>query len=155
MFDPNEFLSQQVEGQLDTTLINPEDNMSGDGYQILATKIDVRQWQKKDDPSVSGLALDILWEIQDEAVKEFCNRDKVMVKQGVMLDITDTGQLDMSRGKNISLGRLREALGMNKAGQPFSFDMIQGQMCRGFVQHRVDPMDSEKIYAEIKRVGKL
>lgn len=152
MFDPNEFLQQTVEGVHDTKLINPEDNMAGEGYQILATKVECRTWQKKDDPSVSGLALDILWEILDEGVKTHCNRDKVLVKQGIMLDLTDSGQLDMSKGKNISLGRLREALDMNVAGQPFSFSMIEGRMAKGFVQHRVV---GEDVYAEVKRVGKL
>lgn len=149
MFDPNEFLNQTVDTANDTKLINPPDNMSGEGYQILAGKLDCRTWTKKDDPSVSGLALDIQWEIQDEAVKMFCGREKVICKQGIMLDLTETGGLDMSKGKNIGLGKLREALGLNIPGQPFSFSMIPGRMAKGFVQHRVN---GEDIYAEIKRV---
>lgn len=151
-FDPNEFLNSTVTDSNDTKLINPPDNMAGDGYMILARKLDCRTWQKKDDPSVSGLALDIQWEIQDETVKTFCGRDKIFCKQGIMLDLTDSGQLDMAKGKNIDLGKLREALGLNTPGEPFSFSMIIGRMARGFVHHRVV---GEDVYAEIKRVAKL
>lgn len=151
-FDPNEFLDQTVDAANDTKLINPPDNMSGDGYTILAEDVKCRTWQKRDDPSVSGLALDILWEIQDEEVKMFCGREKILCKQGIMLDLTDSGQLDMGKGKNTGLGKLREALDLNTPGQPFSFSMITGRIAKGFVQHRVVGDD---VYAEIKRVAKL
>ena len=152
MFDANEFLNSTVNTANDTKLINPPDNMAGDGYMMLAGKVDCRTWQKKDDPSVSGLALDIQWELQDESVKTFCGREKIICKQGIMLDLTESGQLDMSKGKNIGLGKLREALGLNTPGEPFSFSMITGRMAKGFVQHRIV---DDNVYAEIKRVAKL
>ena len=151
-FDPNEFLNSTVTDSNDTTMISPPDNMSGDGYQILADKVDVRAWQGKTDPSKSGLTLDIQWLIEDEGVKAFCGREKVVCRQGIMLDLNDSGQLDMSKGKNVGLGKLREALDLNTPGKPFSFSMIAGRMVKGWVQHRVD---GENVYAEIKRVGKL
>jgi hypothetical protein len=82
----------------------------------------------------------------------FCGREKVTCKQGIMLDLNEGGQLDMGKGKNVSLGKLREAIGLNSPGQPFSFSMIQGRMALGFVQHRVD---GDQVFAEIKRVQKL
>lgn len=152
MFDPSEFLNSTITDSNDTKLIPVPDNMAGEGYLMLAGKVDCRTWQKKDDPSVSGLALDIQWEIQDEEVKTICGREKITCKQGIMLDLTDSGQLDMAKGKNIGLGKLREAMGLNVAGQPFSFSMITGRMAKGFVQHRVN---GEDVFAEIKRVGKV
>ncbi len=149
MFDPNEFLNETVTGQLDTKIIPVPENMSGDGYLGLVEKVDVRQWVKKDDPSISGLALDILWEIQDENIKTEVARDKVIVKQGIMLQLTESGQLDMSKGKNVPLGKLREALDMNKPGEPFNFNMIVGRMGKLFVSHRVV---GENVYAEVGRV---
>lgn len=151
-FNPDDFLNQTVTGSNDTTMINPPENVSSDPYTILAGKVVVRTWQKKDDPSVAGLALDIQWEIQDESVKEFCGREKVFCKQGIMLDLNDDGTLNMAKGQNISLGKLREALELNDPSEPFSFNMIQGRMAHGFVTHRVV---GENIYAEIKRVEKL
>jgi hypothetical protein len=151
MFDVDNFLNQTVNDSNDTSLINPPDNMSGDGYMVLAGKVDCRTWQKRDDPSISGLALDIQWEIQDESVKSFCGRDKIICKQGIMLDLTDSGELDMGKGKNVGLGKLREALGLNTPGEPFSFSMITGRLAKGFVRHEVK---GEEIFVKIKKVLK-
>jgi hypothetical protein len=71
----------------------------------------------------------------------------VKVPQDVMLDLTDSGQLDMAKGRNVRLGRLREALDLNAPGRPFSFAMIQGRMAKVKVGHRVD---GEDIYAEVR-----
>ena len=106
MFDAQEFLNTTVDTAHDTTMIPVPENMSGEGYQGVAGKVECRQWVKKDDPSVSGIALDILWEIMDEDVKTAVARDKVTVKQGIMLDITEAGALDLAKGKNIGLGKL-------------------------------------------------
>jgi hypothetical protein len=151
-FDPNDFLNATITESNDTALLNPPDNMSGDGYQMIADKATVAPWQGKADPSKSGLKLEIQWQIEDENVKKFCGREKVMCRQSIMLDLNDSGGLDLGKGRNIGLGKLREALGMNVPGVPFSFQMISGRMAQGYVQHRVD---GENVYAEIKRVAKL
>lgn len=158
-FDPSEFLNKTVEGVLDTKLIPVPENMSEEGYQAEIIKVDVRSWVKRDDSSVSGLAADIQWEIQDEAVKTHCGRDKVTCKQGLMLDLTESGDLDMGKGKNIDLGKLRTVLNQNQKGVPWAFSMLEGQMAKIFVSHRFgDEPDADgelPVYAEVKRVGKL
>ena len=154
MFDPNEFLNTTTTDTNDTKFVNPPDNMAGDSYTGIASKVEVRQWQGKADPSKSGLALDIVWEIQDESVKTYCGRNVVNVKQGLMLDMTEKGQLDMGKGKNLNLGKLREALGLNVSGQPFSFSMIQGRIAGLFVGHRDNEKDPESPFAEVRKVVK-
>ena len=151
-FDPNEFMSATITESNDTALLNPPDNMAGEGYQMIADKVTVVPWQGKADPSKSGLKLEIQWQIEDENVKKHCGREKVLCRQSIMLDLNDSGGLDLGKGRNIGLGKLREALGMNTPGVPFSFQMIQGRMALGYVQHRVD---GENVYAEIKRVAKI
>jgi len=148
MFDVNDFLNTEITGALDTE-ITP---CPADTYPASISKVELRQWKKKDDPSQGGLALDLIWEIQDEEVKRICNRDKVSVKQGIMLDLTDSGKLDTSKGRNIGLGKLRDALGLNEEGQPFSFSMLDGRMANVTVSHR--PVGDD-IFAEVKRVHKL
>ena len=87
-------------------------------------------------------------------MKQQLGRDKILVKQGIMLDLDATGQrLDVSKGKNINLGRLREALDMNDASQPFSFNMLPGNAARARVTHRMD-QNGEDVYADIKMVTK-
>lgn len=146
-FDPSTFLNQTFEEANSTVLTPcPEGEFPG-----IAEKVDVNTWQKKDG-SASGLKLDLVWDIQDEGVKAATGRDPTRVRQSIMLDLTDTGQLDMGKGKNVNLGRLREALDLNQPGAPFSFSMIQGRMGKVMVKHRID---NDNIYDEVKAVAKL
>lgn len=145
-FDPNTFLNATFDEQNDTKVIP----VPAGEYLALAEKVDVKSWSSKDGSS-SGIKLEIVWDILDDNVKALLGRDTVKVTQQQMLDLTDTGALDMGKGKNIGLGRIREALDMNTPGQPFSFGMIQGRMAKVIVSHRAV---GEDIYAEIKKVAK-
>jgi hypothetical protein len=148
MFNPDQFLDMQVTESNDTVVVP----VPVGEYTAVVGEVKCRQWQKKDDPTVAGLALDIVWEIDDQNVKALLGRDKVTVKQGIMLDLTESGGLDMGKGKNISLGRLREATGLNSPGQPFSFSMLAGRVAKVSVSHRID---GDKIFTDVKGVAKL
>jgi len=69
-----------------------------------------------------------------------------------MLDLDSQGRVDMSKGKNIGLGRLREAVGKNNEGEQFSFSMLPGLMAKIAVTHRINGEDT---FAEVKAVAKL
>ncbi len=133
MFDPSQFLDMQVAEANSTESIPVPVGV----FTAVIEKVDVRQWAKKDDPSVSGLALDVIWIIDDANVKEALGRDKVTVKQGIMLDLAESGTLDTSKGKNVNLGRLRAALDLNVAGQPFSFNMLPGRVGKVSIKHEI------------------
>lgn len=148
MFDPNAFLDMQVTETNDTKVIP----VPVGEFVAVADKVDCRQWQSKADPSKSGLTLDITWLIDDAGVKETLGRDKVTVRQGIMLDLTESGGLDMGKGRNVGLGKLREGLNLNQPGQPFSFSMIPGRVVKVSVSHRID---GENIYAEVKGVARV
>lgn len=63
--------------------------------------------------------LDIFWDIQDEGFKRALDRDKAVVVQTIFLDLVDNNGrlvLDTSKGKNVPLGKLRDALGQNVPG---------------------------------------
>jgi hypothetical protein len=147
-FDPNTFLDMTTT-DANSTKSTP---VPVGEYVAFIEKVDARPWSKKDDPSKSGMALDLLWNIDDANVKALLEREKVTVKQGVMLDLTEAGGLDMGKGKNVSLGRLREAVGLNAPGQPFGFRMLEGRPAKIVVSHRID---GDNIYAEVKAVAKL
>lgn len=148
MFDPNQFLDQNITDANDTKTIPVP---TGE-FIAVAEKVECRTWQSKKDPSKSGITLDITWNVDDQAVRDLLGRDKVTVRQGIMLDITDSGSLDMGRGRNVGLGRLREGLGMNVPGQPFAFNLIPGRMAKVLIEHRVE---GENIYAEVRGVAKI
>jgi hypothetical protein len=144
-FDPATFLNTQFTEENDTK-ITP---VPAGEYLALADKVDIKSWSSKDGSS-SGIKLEIVWEIQDDNVKALLGRDVVKVTQQQMLDLTETGQLDFSKGKNVGLGRIREALDLNKPGEPFAFSMIQGRMAKVLVSHRTA---GEDIYSEIKKIA--
>ena len=148
MFNPDQFLDMQIEGQNDTKVVP----VPAGEYTAMIEEVKVRQWQGKADPSKSGLTLDVQWSIDDASVKELLGRDKVTVKQGIMLDLTDAGGLDMGKGRNIGLGRLREALDLNQPGRPFSFTMLTGRVARVSVSHRIA---DDNIFAEVKQVARM
>jgi len=148
MFNPDQFLDMQVTEANSTESIP----VPVGEYTAVIGEVKCRPWQKKDDPSVAGLALDLSWDIDDSAVKELLGRDKVKCKQGIMLDLTEAGGLDMGKGKNVGLGRLRDACDLNRAGEPFAFSMLVGRIAKVKVEHRVN---GDQIFAEIKAVAKL
>lgn len=145
-FDPQAFLDSSVTEANDTKIIPvPQGEYIG-----VIEKIVPRPWTSKDGTS-SGIAIDIQWIIEDAEVKRFLGRDSVTCKQGIMLDMLPSGALDMSKGKNIGLGRLREAVGLNVPGQPFSFQQLPGLMAKVTVKHRLVDEDT---FAEVKAVAK-
>lgn len=146
-FDPTSFLSASVTGANDTKVLPVP---IGEYFGIIE-KIDARAWQSKDGTK-SGISLEVFWLVEDANVKAYLGRDTVTCRQGVMLDFTADGALDMSPGKNVNLGRLREAVGKNDPSEAFSFDMLPGLTAKIEVAHRVNGDDT---YAEVKRASKL
>lgn len=147
MFDANSFLESSVSESNDTRVVP----VPVGEYQGIIEKVEPRQWQSKDGTK-SGIALDVFWLVEDANVKSYLGRDTVTVKQGVMLDTTPAGALDTTKGRNIALGRLREAVGKNQHGEKFSFSMLPGLAARISVTHRIS---GEETYAEVKGVAKM
>lgn len=148
MFDATAFLDATIQGANSTKVIP----VPVGEYMGIIEKIEPRQWQSKDGTK-TGITLDITWLIEDQAVKEYLKRETVTCRQGVMLDTTDAGGLDMSDGKNVGLGRLREAVGLNDPSQPFSFHNLPGRQAKVMVKHRTT--DEGDTFAEVKAVAKM
>lgn len=146
-FDANAFLESSISGSNDTKMIPVPQGE----YHGVIDKISPRQWQSKDG-ATTGIALDVFWSIEDSGVKEFLGRKEVICKQGIMLDSTVNGGIDMSRGKNLGLGKLREAVGKNAEGEHFSFAMLPGLSAKVSVTHRIVGDDT---YSEVKGVARL
>lgn len=150
-FDPNQFLEMTTTDSNSTVSVP----VPAGEYIAFVEKVEIRPWQSTKDATKAGMALDVFWNVDDAAVKQLLERDKVTVKQGIMLDVTEAGGLDMGKGKNVGLGRLREATGLNTPGQPFGFKMLEGRPAKVVVSHRADDKNPEVIYAEVKAVAKI
>jgi hypothetical protein len=146
-FDAQSFLDAAVTGSNDTKIIP----CPVGEFQGIIEKVLPRQWQSKDGTQ-TGIALDVFWLVEDEGVKQALGRPTVTVKQGIMLDTTPQGGLDMSTGKNVGLGRLREAVGKNSPGEPFAFSMLPGLAAKISVSHRIV---NEDVFADVKGVARL
>jgi hypothetical protein len=149
-FDPDTFLNETVDSEMSTRVIPCPPGE----YQAMISGVGMREftYKKGDRAGQAGFSLDVTWEIQDEGVKSSVGRDNVTVRQSMLLDFTPSGSLDTSDGRNIGLGRLREAVGQNKPGAPWSPRMLEGNVAVVLVEHRVDGDD---LYAEIKKVRKV
>lgn len=153
MFDVNQLVDMQLNDANDTKVVPvPEGE-----YRATLLKFEPRQWSSKDG-SKTGVSLDITWEIDDTdgAVKAITGRDKNTVRQSVGLDFIDgTSNLDMGKGRNVGLGRLREACGLNVPGKSFSFNQLPGNYALVNVKHRAADDGTDTVYAEVKAVAKI
>jgi hypothetical protein len=149
-FDPSAFLDAT------TTEVNTKRNPIPAGTDVVAIigEPKARTWVGKADPTKSGIVVDVPLEIDLSAYPELAAHvglSKVTLTDGLMLDTTESGGIDNSPGKNGKLRRYREALGLNEAGQPFSFRMMQGRMIKVKVKHRTY---EGEIYDEVDSVAK-
>lgn len=132
---------------------------AGKELPALLKGVKARTWQGKQDPTKSGIAIDVTHEFDLAAFPEIRQLvgglDKVTISDSIMLDLTDSGSIDYAPGKNTKLRRYREATGMNVAGQAFSPRMLEGRMVRSMIGHRPNPNDPSDVYEEIKSIAKL
>jgi hypothetical protein len=101
-------------------------------HLALITEVDIRSGSKD---GRNWSFLDVTFEIDSPEVKQELGRDKVSLTQGIGLDFTSQGGLDYSKGKNVMLGRLREAVNLNEPGKPFGFRMLVGRPVKILVTH--------------------
>lgn len=146
VFDPSTFLDVSI-NEANSTQSEP---VPVGEYMAVTNEPVIRPWQSKDGTK-SGIALDVPLEIDDAAVKAKLGRDKVTVTYGIMLDLNETGGIDTGKGRNIKLGKLRDALDLNKPGVPFNFRMLAGRALKVSIKHRVD---GENIYSDVAGVAR-
>lgn len=151
MFDPQAMLDATIEESMSTSVIP----CPVGEYPATIKEVKLRRWTSTKDPSLAGIAADIFWSIDDQNVLQLLDRKELVVKQGLMLDTTDTGGLDCGKGKNVSLGKLREAVNLNSPGRPFSLNQLPGRAAKVKVGHRPDNKDNSIIYAEVNAVTAL
>lgn len=150
VFDPTSFLDATTTEQSTKRPPIPA------GVDLVAAivKVDAKAWQGKKDPTQSGIRVDMTLEFdltQNPAVQKLVGLDKVSIIDGIMLDLTDSGAIDYSPGKNGKLRRYREALGLNIPGEPFAARMMEGRLIRAKIKH--EPYEGD-IYDKIDSVAK-
>ena len=149
IFDPSIFLDSVITEPSTKRLPLP----AGHDFIGIITDVKARTWQGKADPTKSGVVMDVSIEIDLSAYPDVqIGTPKVTMTDGIMLDLTEAGMIDNAPGKNGKLRRYREALGMNKAGEAFSFRAMQGRQIRVKISHRTYEGD---IFDQVDSVAKV
>ena len=152
MFKPEDFKGSVTQEQGSTT-VTP---CPVGEWVAKVDKVDFRQAQGKKDTSQTYTFADITYEVDNDEVSRLCDRDKVTVRQSLIVDVAPDGKsLDMGKGKNVGLNRVRDAVGQNVAGQAWAPSMLEGKILKVKVKHRPDENDSSILYGEVASVGKL
>lgn len=154
-FDPAVY-EQQVTEDASSTSVTP---VPGGEYVAIIKDYKFRTITQKKSGEQS-LMCDVLYFIQDDtgSLKSMIDRDPI-VTHGYFCD-TKTGPdskevLDFGKGKNVWLGKLREALNQNTPGIKWSFPMLRGAVCKIVVIEDPAKDDPETIYNRVKSVGRL
>ncbi len=145
-FDPDAFAANTTSDTTDTTFAP----VPAGEYTAVIEDVVIRSTDY-------GPVADVVWSIDDNALRSELGREKITVKQGVFLDVKNGPNgptLDMGKGKNISLGRIRDALDMNTKGQSFSMNMLKGAGPARIRVVQKPAKDSDEIYANVKSVGR-
>lgn len=146
IFNPDAFLASTT-SDAGTTSFEP---IPAGEYTAIIEDVVAREVNGKNGPRV---VLDVTCLLQAPEVQAKLGREKLTVRSGIFLDTTSNGGLDMSKGKNIGLNKLRDAVGMNVPGKPFSPSMLKGQTVKAQVTLRPDK-NSDAIFNDIKSFGK-
>lgn len=153
-FDPTQFMNAAVDPMATQMEVIPEGEypfmLDSDPKMLLPKNI-------KGTSQKTGEPYDF-WQIElnaiciDEAVKAKLGRKTVSTRMRLNIDIdAQTGSLQTGPNKNVSLGRLRDALGQNQPGWTPSKLLGAGPFI-GKVEHtRV----KDATYADISRVSRL
>lgn len=149
-FNPDAFMSTSVKEANDTKFTPIPDHPEGEGWESQVDDVKARQVKGKD--GTPSFVIDLTWAILAEPVKKETGLDKPTVRQTVWLDLTKEGNLDFGKGKNVQLGRVREALGQNKPGKAWKPQDLMGQMAKVVTKQRPDPENPENIYNDVKKV---
>ena len=130
-FDPQILLSATTEEVLERRAPLP----IGD-YTATIGEITARAWSSRDGTK-SGMALDVplIIEVPAEVQADLGLNPTLTFKDSIMLDLTETGGIDYSKGKNGRLRLYRDALDMNKKGEAFAPMLMTGRYIKVKIGH--------------------
>ena len=126
VFDPAAFMQGTVEG-VGSTTVTPIP--AGEVLALIGQDNSVRPNTFQDKTTgETRVRLDVTFDILDDsgAIRAAIDGRDPKITQGFFLDLVPgTFQLDMGKGKNVQLNRLREAVGQND-GRAWSPPMLMG-----------------------------
>jgi len=153
VFNPELFLNTQTDASNSTEyVLVPVGEYVGIIEPISADSFKSFDIKRGENAGKKAYRLDLGIMLNDESgqLKELLGRP-AKVTAGIMLDIKSDGSLEFGKGRNVQLGRLREAVGQNASGRPWSFGNLAGQPVKIKVIH--DTYDGKQV-VNVKEFGK-
>lgn len=152
-FDPNLFMQSVVNDANATSLpLIPQGDYVGTIADLKPTTGKVKDGDRMGEDWY-GLEFNIICEdpkvlLGDQKVRK--------IRFNTYIDLNANGGLSTDPDRNITLGRIREATGLNVPGQPFAPYMLEGRTIRFSVgTPRTDSKDPTKQYDNISGFRKL
>jgi hypothetical protein len=118
-------------------------------FIFTVTKIDFKQ------PKDGVIIMELSAETTDPVAVAATGINPSRSRWSTFVDLTESGLLDDTDGKNIGIGKIREAVGQNTAGVPWAPAALMGQQFRGKIVQKADAKDATVIRSEIGAVAKL
>ena len=146
MFDPDQFLASTT-SEAGSTRFEP---LPAGEYMAIIEDV------AKPRPAGERVVMDVTFKLMNVPADVAAAQGKSVftVRKGYFLDITPNNALDMGKGKNIDLNRLREAVGQNTPGKPWKpLDLKGAGPVKVQVTLRPDK-NSDAVYNDVKSVGK-
>ena len=147
-FSAEQFMQGSVTDAHDTVVPRVPDGI----YLAQVNKLDFRTLEANGD-NPERTIMEVTWNILDEKVAKLTGIANPIVRQSIWLDLDAQGKLLTTSGKNVGLGRLRDALGQNKAGKPWAPNMLVGGSARVSVKGILNKKDGET-YSQVDKVTK-
>lgn len=141
VFDPQNFLDAQITDANEKRPPVPTENPdTADGmYTALIGEIkDTKSGTigKGDRTGQPWLSVQVPLKLQIPAsVQALGLPAEFQLTDGVFIDLTPSGAVDNSKGKNVRQRIYRDATGTNVPGEPFSWRMLQGKVVKVKVTH--------------------
>lgn len=152
-FDPNAFLNASFEGGIDTRSIP---HPAGDSFMGYIGTEEKDLTFRTTDKGATILEVQVV--NNDPQVCEITGRTPTKVRWSGFLDLTDSGSLDFSPGKNRRLGSLLTALGYQDLdgsnAKPWKFTDFRGRSLQYSVNHRPANDGSGTVYDEVSKVAR-
>lgn len=161
MFNAQQFIKSTVSGASSTRYaVIPEGDYS---LMLDQRNLDVEKWfteqtaSKGPNAGNTFITCEVPVEIVDQTLRDKMGQEHVYSRYRFIVDTNAAGEIDMSEGKNVKLGRLREALNQNDKNVPWDPSMLaqaSSVMFKGHLKHSPNKDDPQAPFSEISRVTK-
>lgn len=152
VFDPESFLDTEVPEELSTE-ITPVPEYDAVPGMVKPGSLTVRQHYNAEKDHTSTI-LNLDWVVDDQEARDVTGRPEPTVRQTIFLDLDANGSISTEKGKNVALGRVYEAVGLN--GKKPTLRMLEGRAAKLRIRHQMANIGGMEVkVAEVRGVISL